>query len=147
MVLIRRQVVGAFTGAAMAAGAAFMPLTAQAEPLGQGIASQEDLSIYAQALRWSRLNDGIAISLNVSSEFEQPLDKLRADLIEKLAEARINSEVFYERSLEQGGVVAFAQGGVTTELFNLSEFQQRLKEQVAMYRAARDHGLTPAVPE
>ena len=144
MALSRRQVIGAFTGAAVAAGAAFTPLTAQAEPLVQDATYQEDLSIYAQALKWSRLNDGLAVSLSLGTAFIQPEDQVREGLKQYLASEGINSEVFIKRNENEGSVFSMAFHGHSTELFDSIHLQEKLNEHIKILKFAQANGLTPA---
>ena len=147
MVLIRRQVIGAFTGGAVAAGAAFTPLTAQAEPLGQDANLTIEMSIYGEAVQWSEKNLGIAVCFNLGKDFAQPSEELKEGLKSKLASVGIPSEVFIKRSEEIGSTVSFAINGIPSKLYGITEFIQRLKEQVAIYRQLEGSDLTPTVPE
>ena len=147
MVLIRRQVIGAFTGVAVAAGAALTPLTAQAELLSNNSTVQNEVAVFAQAVDWSRNNRGIAISLVLGTAFIQPDEQVISGLKNYLGQYNIDCEVFIERNNNVGSAFALAFDGFLTELYPSTELQVKLDELINVLRSARDHGLTPTVPE
>ena len=155
MALSRRQVIGAFTGAAMAAGAAFTPLTAQAgEQQTTPIASLDDWQ-QTRTLEEARELSGGQLVLYVGNNVFD-LDPL---LVQPLLSENCKLQVLYGPDAEDGVVHAFINkkgpvditqdmidGGVSGNLYR-SYIKILGKPHAPNPNGDEGNDLTPTMPE